>query len=112
MIPNLIHQFGVFVWKYKKKIGEQGELGVQGRMNKGMMQRKEWKGDKRDARKGERGYEGETWCLYLVSSCLSHPERRGATRRRRFVTHIDRFEDPLAPSAFDWLLFACSAVGF
>lgn len=61
----------------------------------GMMRRKEGKGDKREARKRE-GQEGGTWGLYLVSSCVSHPERRGATRRRRFVTHIDRFEDPLS----------------
>lgn len=75
------------------------------------MRRKEGKGDKREARNREGEKEGETRGLYLVSSCLSHPERRGATRRRRFVTHIDRFEDPLSPTAFDRRRFACSAVG-
>lgn len=113
MIHNLIHQFGVFVRKNKKE--ESGWAEVGDGHGEGWM--REWCGGKGGREiKGKqgigrgRGKRGRL--LYLVSSCLSHPERRGATRRRRFVTHIDRFEDPLSPTAFDRRRFACPAVGF
>lgn len=74
MIHTLIHQFGVFVWK-KKSLGKVGVRGGatrdkrRGRMKKEKIQKegKEIKGRDCEPRR-------ETYGLFLVSSCVSHPE--------------------------------------